>query len=953
MATIGTAVAMVVASLVIAGPADAALTPTANTPQPWSGTVGFSFQQHVSADGFTEDKGYSYTVNLPSSPGSLADDRDDPALVKNNDPILAYRGFGDSISDFRFSDEITSSDGFCNRAYSVTDAPTEIDVLGVVVGYHPDNIGFDFRNLGAATVSSDTSGPAPGSECQPVDHSSTDLTGVDFSLNGDYTANSCPAGESVATVKSDGDLINPQGLCTVETNGANGLDFERVTITWNLHLNPAWDSDNDGFTDVQELQAGTDPLDENSTPSDSEADLVLAVATGPTPHPVNDPINVTANVTNNGPNVGAGAEATFSFTGVPVDITDLPASCTTAGGGLVSCDLGSLPVGSVTPLDFVVTPTQSGELAATGNVAGTTPDPNSVNNTWAANAAIGSLAADLALTVATGATPHLPEDPIDVKANVTNNGPEAGAGAEVTFSFTGVAVAITDLPASCTTAGAGLVTCGLGALPVGSVTPLDFAVTPTQTGELQASGNVLGTTPDPNSANNTWAANAAINAACALPVAFATATQEANLGVHFVGTASSQPLGSISDYRWTFGDGASAHGAQVTHYYSRPGPYTVTLAVRGSCGNLVTSTQLTVHVTRCVSITPSATAYALPGLNWARVVWTPAHASGCPLTGYDISVSPAANARGQVVHVGPTTSRYDWYGLTPGRTYYFTVTPVTEEGPARVSKTSTAVAPSVVGAPNHCPTRPYHTDAKFDRNPIPGTTDERFEADITWCSSDGVTFPTSAAGQQTTAWDDATSVTVGTLAGTFKAITGYFEKPDPNYPSPRVAWPAHPTSSINVNFSPGVQSCDQTLTLLLDIVPGKLELDVGATIAEHSTQWLVAHEVVLEQEMTKGLWKEIDSSPLLDNPLTEFVFEHTFGSLIDKLGSLLINYIVQNVGHVNIGSYINQLEDDYTACFPPIVNLDRVTLNTNGRAILSMHPRPGGYALTETTKHLI
>ncbi|MGC9225332.1 MAG: PKD domain-containing protein [Terracidiphilus sp.] len=37
----------------------------------------------------------------------------------------------------------------------------------------------------------------------------------------------------------------------------------------------------------------------------------------------------------------------------------------------------------------------------------------------------------------------------------------------------------------------------------------------------------------------------------------------------------------LLEYRWDFGDGVSAEGAKVTHTYTQPGKYAVTIAVKG------------------------------------------------------------------------------------------------------------------------------------------------------------------------------------------------------------------------------------------------------------------------------------------------------------------------------------------------------------------------------------
>ncbi|ABW35067.1 PKD domain containing protein (plasmid) [Deinococcus geothermalis DSM 11300] len=67
-----------------------------------------------------------------------------------------------------------------------------------------------------------------------------------------------------------------------------------------------------------------------------------------------------------------------------------------------------------------------------------------------------------------------------------------------------------------------------------------------------------------------------------------TTTNGAQPGlVNFSATASTT-AGSITAFDWTFGDGATASGANVSHTYSGNGPYNVALTVRDSTGSSTT-----------------------------------------------------------------------------------------------------------------------------------------------------------------------------------------------------------------------------------------------------------------------------------------------------------------------------------------------------------------------------
>ncbi len=91
-----------------------------------------------------------------------------------------------------------------------------------------------------------------------------------------------------------------------------------------------------------------------------------------------------------------------------------------------------------------------------------------------------------------------------------------------------------------------------------------------------------------NESNNVQ--SIAVAAVTPAPVARAGGPYAGTVGtpVTFNGTSSS---GTITTYSWSFGDGASAFGAVVTHTYSFAGTYPVTLTVSGPGGSSSETTQ--------------------------------------------------------------------------------------------------------------------------------------------------------------------------------------------------------------------------------------------------------------------------------------------------------------------------------------------------------------------------
>jgi PKD repeat protein len=72
---------------------------------------------------------------------------------------------------------------------------------------------------------------------------------------------------------------------------------------------------------------------------------------------------------------------------------------------------------------------------------------------------------------------------------------------------------------------------------------------------------------------------------------FAPAQPMAGLYTTFDASASTDSLGTITKYAWSFGDGSTGSGKHVSHVYDRPGAYTVVLTVTDNDGMTASSTQ--------------------------------------------------------------------------------------------------------------------------------------------------------------------------------------------------------------------------------------------------------------------------------------------------------------------------------------------------------------------------
>lgn len=98
----------------------------------------------------------------------------------------------------------------------------------------------------------------------------------------------------------------------------------------------------------------------------------------------------------------------------------------------------------------------------------------------------------------------------------------------------------------------------------------------------------------PPASNNPPQANAGANK-----------TSKVGQSVSFNGSSSTDSDGTIISYAWAFGDGGSSAGSTVSHVYSSPGTYTVSLTVTDNNG--ATNTDTAIAIITEDSTTPPAT----------------------------------------------------------------------------------------------------------------------------------------------------------------------------------------------------------------------------------------------------------------------------------------------------------------------------------------------------------
>lgn len=138
-----------------------------------------------------------------------------------------------------------------------------------------------------------------------------------------------------------------------------------------------------------------------------------------------------------------------------------------------------------------------------------------------------------------------------------------------------------------------------------------------------------------------------------------------DLSCSFDGSGSSDSGGSISEYSWDFGDGATATGQVVNHSYAAGGSYTVTLTVTDNEGATGEDSQsVTVSEPSTSGITLTATGYKVKGRHQVDLTWSGTEPGG------DVQVSEGGGVVMTTADDGSATYSTDRVG---GGSFTYTV----------------------------------------------------------------------------------------------------------------------------------------------------------------------------------------------------------------------------------------------------------------------------------------
>jgi len=240
------------------------------------------------------------------------------------------------------------------------------------------------------------------------------------------------------------------------------------------------------------------------------ADLAVT-KTGPASVPSGAGVVYTVTVTNNGPAAATGVVLTDTLPPEVTLVGAMPAQGSCSGTTAITCTLGMIAPGASVPVTITTRalPSANGTFTNVATVAGTTPDPNPVNDT-AMTDTTAIPTADLAVSKTGTPDPVGVGSPLTYTIAVTNQGPGDATGVTVTDTLP-AAVGPATFTASQGTCAitAGTLACTLGALAAGGSATLVVDTTRTATGAFSNTAVVTGNEADPDLTNNSSTANTA------------------------------------------------------------------------------------------------------------------------------------------------------------------------------------------------------------------------------------------------------------------------------------------------------------------------------------------------------------------------------------------------------------------------------------------------------------
>ncbi len=476
-----------------------------------------------STDPATAGGQVTYTVTVTNEGPS------DAANVLITDTLPAGMAFASSPTCTAAGQIVTCALGDVAAGGTAT-ADITADIDGAIAN------GTILENLVA--VSSDDPDPDPNN------NSSSELTQIERIVDLEFTKSATPdpvvAGENLTytlivenlgpsaasnvTVSdplpaaANFDAVSTTAGTCVEAAGTVDCDLgdiavgDLVTITIDVTVDSATA---DGTQLMNTAEANADELaapveTSENTSVTRAADLSITKTASPEPVLAGENLTYTLTVTNAGPS-DAGGTATLDAlpAGVGIVSTNPDQGTCVESGGVVDCDLGTVPAGTSVGVEIVVAiPSSFADGSTTANSASVTsdePDPNPGDNATTIDTDVDR-EADLSLTKTDASDPVVAGGVVLYTVEVTNNGPSDATA--VTIQDDVPPGTVFDAAASTATCseGGGTVTCDVGDVPAGTTASVVIAFT---VDAATADGTVITNTAsvtanetDPDTANN-------------------------------------------------------------------------------------------------------------------------------------------------------------------------------------------------------------------------------------------------------------------------------------------------------------------------------------------------------------------------------------------------------------------------------------------------------------------
>jgi uncharacterized repeat protein (TIGR01451 family) len=247
------------------------------------------------------------------------------------------------------------------------------------------------------------------------------------------------------------------------------------------------------------------PVECESVSTRPVADLSLALSDAPDPARLTQTVEYRFTVRNAGPEPATGVVVA---TTLPAGATAAPAAGCSAAGQVVTCALGTVPVGGSAEGVLSVRHGSTGTHTVSSTVDSEADDPQPGDDTATATTTVTDPLADVSVSLSDSPDPvAAPGTDVTYTAEVTNHGPDTAQGAFVTFDVPAGGVA-----AGCTPVAGGR-RCELGDVAAGGSRTASITVRWSTEGAFEVTARAGSATADPNPGNNADTESTAVGGA--------------------------------------------------------------------------------------------------------------------------------------------------------------------------------------------------------------------------------------------------------------------------------------------------------------------------------------------------------------------------------------------------------------------------------------------------------